>query len=141
MSSTWGWRRPEASLCVRGAGLRRGPPRAAQPPQSTETVPIPAACSLRATERAVHRGISRGFRTGRPRRPMGTVTRVSGKALLEPKLVRRGAPAVLWREGRWGTRALGSAGRVGGQPGLQVARLCEIEQVFRQQLQLVQGEG
>ena len=89
----------------------------------------------------MRRGISQGFRTGRPRRPMGTVTRGSGKALLEPELVRRGAPAVLWREGRWGPRALGSAARVGGQPGLQVARHCEIEQVFRQLLQLLQGQG
>ena len=40
------------------------------PPQSTETVPTRAACSLRATERAVSRGMSRGFWTGRPRRPM-----------------------------------------------------------------------
>ena len=38
--------------------------------QSTETVPTPAACSLRATERAVSSGMSRGFCTGRPRRPM-----------------------------------------------------------------------
>jgi len=72
---------------------------------------------------------------------MGTVTRGSGKALLEPELLRRGAPAVLWREGRWGTRALGSAGGVGGQPGLQVAWAAEIEQVFRQLLQLLQVEG
>ena len=71
---------------------------------------------------------------------MGTVTRGSGKALLEPELERRGAPAVLWREGRWGTRALGSAARVGGQPGLQVARAAEIEQVLRQLLQLLQGQ-
>jgi len=44
----------------------------------------PAACSLRATERAVSRGMSRGFCTGRPRRPMWTVTRGSDQALLLP---------------------------------------------------------
>jgi len=44
--------------------------RRPEPPQSTETVPTPAACSLRATERAVRSGMSRGFCTGRPRRPM-----------------------------------------------------------------------
>ena len=54
------------------------------PPQSTETVPTRAACSLRATERAVSRGMSRGFCTGRPRRPMWTVTRGSDQALLLP---------------------------------------------------------
>jgi hypothetical protein len=27
------------------------------------------------------------------------------------------------------------------EPGLQVAGLCEIEQVFRQLLQLLQGQG
>jgi hypothetical protein len=58
------------------------PPGAAVPPHSTDTVPTPAACSLRATERAVSRGIRRGFCTGRPRRPMWTVTRGSAKALL-----------------------------------------------------------
>jgi hypothetical protein len=67
-------------------GQKRGPagppPRAAVPPHSTDTVPTPAARSLRATERAVSRGIRRGFCTGRPRRPMWTVTRGSAKALL-----------------------------------------------------------
>ncbi len=124
------------------ASLRIWAPLGGKPASEQRNGAYPRRLQLAGDgEGSAQRGISRGFRTGRPRRPMGTVTRVSGKALLEPKLVRRGAPAVLWREGRWGTRALGSAGRVGGQPGLQVARLCEIEQVFRQQLQLVQGEG
>ena len=35
----------------------------------------------------------------------------------------------------------GSASRVVVEPGLQVGRLCEIEQVFRQLLQLLQGQG
>ena len=71
---------------VRGkAGPPPGPPpRAAVPPHSTDTVPTCAACSLRATERAVSRGIRRGFCTGRPRRPMWTVTRGSDQALLLP---------------------------------------------------------
>ena len=55
----------------KGNGAPQGPatrrPLAAQ---STETVPTCAACSLRATERAVSSGMSRGFCTGRPRRPM-----------------------------------------------------------------------
>ena len=34
----------------------------------------------------------------------------------------------------------GSASRVVVEPGLQVGRLCEIEQVFRQLLQLLQGQ-
>jgi hypothetical protein len=38
-------------------------------------VPMWLACSLRAMAVAVRRGISRGFCTGRPRRPMWTVTR------------------------------------------------------------------
>ena len=66
-------------------GAPQGPAkRRPVPPQSTETVPTPAACSLRATERAVSRGMSRGFWTGRPRRPMWTVTRGSDQALLLP---------------------------------------------------------
>jgi hypothetical protein len=36
---------------------------------------------------------------------------------------------------------LGSARRMVVEPGLQVAGLCEIEQVFRQLLQLLQGQG
>jgi hypothetical protein len=35
----------------------------------------------------------------------------------------------------------GSASRVVVEPGLQVGRLGEIEQVFRQLLQLLQGQG
>ena len=36
--------------------------------------------------------------------------------------------------------ATGSASRMFVEPGLQVAGLCEIEQVFRQLLQLLQGQ-
>ena len=50
--------------------------------QSTETVPIRVAWCLRATERAVHRGMRLGFCTGRPRRPMWTVTQGSEAILL-----------------------------------------------------------
>ncbi len=39
-----------------------------------------------------------------------------------------------------GGRQPGSASRVVVEPGLQVAWLCEIEQVFRQLLQLLQGQ-
>jgi hypothetical protein len=54
-----------------GNGAPQGPAtRRPEPPQSTETVPTRAACSLRATERAVSRGMSLGFCTGRPRRPI-----------------------------------------------------------------------
>ena len=83
-----------ASACLgapRASGMSPGsrgpagpPPGAAVPPHNTETVPTRAAYSLRATERAVSRGIRRGFCTGRPRRPMWTVTRDSDQALLGP---------------------------------------------------------
>jgi hypothetical protein len=69
----------------KGNGAPQDPAtRRPEPPQSTETVPTPAACSFRATERAVRSGMSRGFCTGRPRRPMWTVTRGSDQALLLP---------------------------------------------------------
>ncbi len=46
----------------KGNGAPQDPAtRRPEPPQSTETVPTRAACSLRATERAVSRGMSRGF--------------------------------------------------------------------------------
>jgi len=38
-------------------------------------------------------------------------------------------------------KGLGSASRMVVEPGLQVARLCEIKQIFRQLLQLLQGQG
>ncbi len=59
---------------------------------------------------------------------------------LQPNGWFRGAVGVRVRLGE-PLGLLGSARRMVVEPGLQVAGLCEIEQFFRQLLQLLQGQG
>ena len=47
------------------------------------------------------------------------------------------SPLADWSQSSWPVEEPGSARRMVVEPGLQVARLCEIEQVLRQLLQLL----
>ena len=47
------------------------------------------------------------------------------------------SPLADWSQSSWPVGEPGSASRMVVEPGLQVARLCEIEQVLRQLLQLL----
>ena len=47
------------------------------------------------------------------------------------------SPLADWRQSSWPVGEPGSTSRMVVEPGLQVARLCEIEQVLRQSLQLL----
>jgi peptidoglycan/xylan/chitin deacetylase (PgdA/CDA1 family) len=81
LSTLFGHRESEPQESGEGPSQSQAPQ--AQP-QSTETVPMWRACSWRATDRAVRRGISRGFCTGRARRPKWSVRRGSLAALRVP---------------------------------------------------------
>ncbi len=69
--------------------------------------------------------------------------RSAGSTAIGRSASRTGGFGVLWVVRVWlgePLGLLGSASRMVVEPGLQVARHCEIEQVFRQLLQLLQGE-
>jgi len=83
-----------------------------------------------------------------PPRAMGDLQRLRPRTLCREHRYRPQRQPHGWFRGAVGVRVrlgeplglLGSARQMVVEPGLQVAGLCEIEQVFRQLLQLVQGQ-